>query len=90
MALFQTVQDCQELQFSEVKVASVRQNGQLTSVKIQFTVTNQEAIFEGSFSWPASDLSRLETGSVVRLDWYTSTSRCVPATLKHIRPYCIC
>ena len=81
---------CQELHFSEVKVASVRQNGQLTSVKIQFTVTNQEAIFEGSFSWPASDLSRLEAGAVVRLDWYSSTSHCVPATLKHIRPYCIC
>ena len=80
---------CQELELSELKEATVKR-GQLTSVKTKFSVRNRGGIFEGTFSWSPSQPSQLRSGKVVRLDWYSSTSTCVPDSLNYIRPYCIC
>ena len=82
---------CQELQLKEVKEATVRRARELTSVKVKFGVENRGGLLEGSFSWSVDDLDLdLRTGQVVRLDWYSSTSHCVPHSLDYIRPFCIC
>ena len=82
---------CQELQLKEVKEATVRRARELVSVKVKFRLENRGGLMEGSFSWSVDQqLSDLRTGQVVRLDWYSSTSHCVPHTLDYIRPFCIC
>ena len=81
---------CQELELSEVKEGTVKRTNDLNSVKVKFGVTNRGGIFEGSFSWSSAWAQSVRSGSVVRLDWYSSTSLCVPDTLNYIRPYCIC
>ena len=81
---------CQELELSEVKEGTMKRTNDINSVKIKFGVTNRGGIFEGSFSWSSSSAQSVRSSSVVRLDWYSSTSLCVPDTLNYIRPYCIC
>ena len=81
---------CQELLLKEVKEATVKRTRELNSVKVKFVVENRGGIMEGSFSWPVGSVSSLKTGEVLRLDWYSSTSHCVPHSLDYIRPYCIC
>ena len=81
---------CQELRLKEVKEATVKRTSELSSVKVKFSLENRGGLMEGSFSWSSSDLTSLKSGQVVRLDWYSSTSLCVPHTLDYIRPYCIC
>ena len=80
---------CQELQLREVKEATVKRAGELTSVKVKFGLENRGAIMEGSFSWGQSQAG-LRSGQAVRLDWYSATSHCVPSHLDHLRPFCVC
>ena len=81
---------CQELQLKEVKEATVKRAREVISVKVKFGVENRGGLMEGSFSWTVGEMSDLKTGQVVRLDWYSSTSHCVPHSLEYIRPFCIC
>ena len=55
-------------------------------MRLQFYVSTV-ALFEAVFSWSEAEL---ESGQVVRLDWYSDTSTCVPSSHPHLRPYCIC
>ena len=80
---------CQELQLREVKEATVKRAGELTSVKVKFGLENRGAIMEGSFSW-GQNQAGLRSGQAVRLDWYSATSHCVPPHLDHLRPFCVC
>ena len=55
-------------------------------MRLQFYVSTV-ALFEAVFSWTEAEL---ESGQVVRQDWYSDTSTCVPSSHPHLRPYCIC
>ena len=54
-------------------------------MRLQFYVSTV-ALFEAVFSWSEAEL---ESGQVVRQDWYSDTSTCVPSSHPHLRPYCI-
>ena len=56
------------------------------TARLQFYVSTV-ALFEAVFSWSEAEL---ESGQVVRQDWYSDTSTCVPSSHPHLRPYCIC
>ena len=68
-----------------ITVPDCRQSEVLT-VRLQFYVSTV-ALFEAVFSWSEAEL---ESGQVVRQDWYSDTSTCVPPSHPHLRPYCIC
>ena len=59
---------------------------EVLTVRLQFYVSTV-ALFEAVFSWSEAEL---ESGQVVRQDWYSDTSTCVPPSHPHLRPYCIC
>ena len=59
---------------------------EVLTVRLQFYVSTG-ALFEAVFSWTEAEL---ESGQVVRQDWYSDTSTCVPSSHPHLRPYCIC
>ena len=80
---------CQQLIFHKVRVSNYRLNHEMLMVKIQFEVGESRNIFEGTFSWSFTSDEFLDN-TLVRLDWYSSTSKCVPSGLEFLRPYCIC
>ena len=79
---------CQKLSLTKVKDASLKFLNKVLSIRVQFEVRTG-AVFEGSFSWH-TEHQQLTNEKLVRLDWYSDTSRCVPANLAFIRPYCVC
>ena len=79
---------CQKLSLKTVIDASSKFLNKVLSIRVQFEVRTG-AMFEGSYSWN-TEQHQLNNDKLVRLDWYSDTSRCVPNNLAFIRPYCIC
>ena len=77
LPLLITIPDCRNFVKEEV-----------FTLRLQFHVrTGWAGLFEAVFTWSKAEL---ESGEVVRQDWYSDTSRCVPSSHPHLRPYCIC
>ena len=79
---------CHHLDLDEVEGGSVKILGKIVSVRVQFDVKGG-GTFEGRFSYNLAGEEMME-GKAVRLDLYEPTSRCVPRSLAHIKPFCIC
>jgi len=78
---------CGKLKLKHVNDATVRRGREVSLVTLQVEVVNRGAVFE--IGVKIKD-EKLESCKVIRLDWYSSTSECVPTNMGHIRPYCLC
>ena len=79
---------CHHLDLDKLEGGSVKFVGKIVSVRVQFDVKGGGK-FEGRFSYSLAG-EELKEGKAVRLDLYDPTSRCVPRSLAHIKPFCIC
>ena len=83
---------CQPLKLKEVQEATLlsQTEGQEYSVlELQFTVEPFSALFHATISMNTSPPS-LPTVTLIRMDWYSVTSSCVPSDYPNLRPLCIC
>ncbi len=79
---------CHTLDLDKVEGGSVKFLANIVSVRVQFDVKGGGK-FEARFSYSFEE-EQLKEGKAVRLDLYEPTSKCVPRTLTHIKPFCIC
>ena len=79
---------CHILDLAKIEGNSVKFLANIVSVRVQFDVKGGGK-FEARFSY-SFDEEELKEGKAVRLDLYEPTSKCVPRSLTHIKPFCIC
>ena len=84
---------CQKLTYSTVMPpASYKSTNHDIFIRIQFQVSQggpKGGIFESSWSWDMNS-EIIFNEKIVRLDWYSDTSGCVPSDMAFIRSFCIC
>jgi len=92
--LLQPLGLCRQLKLSEIREASLRPKteGQKHSVlEMQLAVSAPlvEAVFQATIAISTNPPS-LHRVTLTRMDWYSTTSKCLPSNFPHLRPYCIC
>ena len=84
---------CQRFSLKKVRVGNYVRVGKyradfVSMMKLQIE-TSFSNIFEATFSWNF-DTQELVSSKLVRLDWYRSTSNCVPDNQEFLKPFCVC
>ena len=84
---------CQKLTFSQVMPpANYKSTTNIIFIRIQFQVEEggpRAGILESSLSLDLNN-QIVFNEKLVRLDWYSDTSGCVPSDMAFLRSFCIC
>ena len=79
------IQQCQELSLHRLDNASIKKTDKQSHISFQIYTLQKNAIFQAQILCGDSCTIKL-----TRLDWYSVTSQCLPHSLAHLAPLCIC
>jgi len=78
---------CQPYRLDRVQSVKLISEGLTKTIEMQLYLKNDGVVFDVSLTFEESKIQRLE---MIRMDWYSSTSTCLPHQLDFIKQYCIC
>jgi len=80
---------CRGLALQAVTEATLREEEEELVLELQIRVRPKAAVFQVTLALSPAP-HHLQAVTLTRMDWYSSTSSCLPPSSPHLRPYCIC
>ena len=85
----QGIHHCQQLSLLRLDNASLKKSSDQSYLTFLLYAGQRQAIFEAQVRCTVTSGDSCSIG-LTRLDWYSKTSGCLPHSLSHLSPFCIC